>query len=193
MRDIVAATKGSLDFDIVVNALQTLYDEQLIGRTTFNTTRQGMFNEMMAAHETDDDWWNHGDDYFDDGWDYDYEGFYGEWPEDPIPDDANLSQNVAEEDPAIKEAQQAERVAESLAAEAARTWSQAQQATAALRRDRGFGQVLGAGAGAGKSQQGCYICGGNHFARECPDRNHPRFNKGFKGTTNGNYMVDYDP
>ena len=41
---------------------------------------------------------------------------------------------------ALKDAQQAERVAESLALEAQRAWSEAQGATQALRRDRGFGQ-----------------------------------------------------
>eukprot|EP00434_Breviolum_minutum_P047006 symbB.v1.2.044394.t1/scaffold44042.1/size193/1 len=50
-----------------------------------------------------------------------------------------------ESDPAIKEAQAAEKVAESLAMEAQRTWSEAQKATAALRRDRGFGHVKGGG------------------------------------------------
>ena len=59
--------------------------------------------------------------------------------------------------------------------EARRTWSQAQQATATLKRDRGFGQFSSAGKGKGK----CFQCGGDHFARDCPDRLHPRARKGF--------------
>ncbi|CAL1161664.1 unnamed protein product, partial [Cladocopium goreaui] len=59
--------------------------------------------------------------------------------------------------------------------EARRTWSQAQQATASLRRDRGFGQhAHDSGKGKGK----CFNCGGNHYVRDCPDRLHPGPRKG---------------
>ena len=47
--------------------------------------------------------------------------------------------------------------------------------TATLTRDRGFGQFSSAGKGKGK----CFQCGGDHFARDCPDRLHPRARKGF--------------
>ena len=50
---------------------------------------------------------------------------------------------VGIEDPALKEAQQAEQVAEALALEAQRTWNQAPKATQALRKDRGFGAITG--------------------------------------------------
>ena len=59
--------------------------------------------------------------------------------------------------------------------EARRTWSQAQQATATLKRDRGFGQFSSAGKGKGK----CFQCGGDHFVRDCPDHLHPGARKGF--------------
>ena len=88
--------------------------------------------------------------------------------------DAQVSQET--EDPAtqeqLQEAHQAEQVAESLALEANRTWAEAQRATQALRRDRGFGAVVSKGSGK------CFNCGGNHFARNCPDRRHPNFGKG---------------
>ena len=58
---------------------------------------------------------------------------------------------------------------EQVAAEAQRTWADAQRATAALRKDRGFG----AANGKGKGRDGCFNCGANHFARDCPDRRHP--------------------
>ena len=89
----------------------------------------------------------------------------------------NQSSAPTEDDPAVLEAVEAERAAEALALEAKRTWSQAQQATAALRRDRGFGQHVGSsGKGSGTR---CFLCSGNHLARDCPDRRHPSFRKGF--------------
>ena len=75
-------------------------------------------------------------------------------------------------------------VAESLAAGATRTWSEAQCATQALRRDRGFG--LPSNASSGK----CFICGGNRFARECPDRAHQGGKVG--KSYHRNYMTDMD-
>ena len=64
-----------------------------------------------------------------------------------------------EVDGKLQEALQAEQVAEQLAQEATRTRPQAKQATAALHRDHGFGT--------GKAKT---ICGGDHYARDCPDR-----------------------
>ena len=69
------------------------------------------------------------------------------------------------DDEKYKEAKQAEKVAESLALEAQRTWSDAQKATQALRRDRGFGAMGSKGASSGGK---CFACGGNHFIRDCP-------------------------
>ena len=87
------------------------------------------------------------------------------------------------DDPALQDSLQAEKEAESLALQAQRTWVEAQRATAALRRDRGFGQSKNGAAGKGTS--GCFICGGDHGWRECPDRHHPSNFKGkgfgFKG------------
>ena len=81
----------------------------------------------------------------------------------------------------LQEALQAEQVAEQLAQEATRTWSQAKQATAALHRDRGFGK--------GKSKTiKCFNCGGDHYARDCPDRRHPSHPKGTKGKSN--FLMD---
>lgn len=45
------------------------------------------------------------------------------------------------------------------------------------RRDRGFGQAAFS-ANKGSSVGPCYLCGGNHFARDCPDRAHPQYRKG---------------
>ena len=82
---------------------------------------------------------------------------------------------TAEDDQDMQEALEAEKAAEALMTEARRTWSQAQQATANLRRDRGFGQFQSSGKG---STVKCHICSGPHFARDCPDRQHPQYRKG---------------
>ena len=62
--------------------------------------------------------------------------------------------------------------------QAQRSWAEAQRATAALRRDRGFGQQGSC------SDIKCYICNGNHFARNCPDRMHPSVKAKGKGKFN---------
>ena len=69
------------------------------------------------------------------------------------------------DDEKLREAQQAEQVAEQLAVEAKRSWSEAQKATQALRRDRGFGAHASLSPGTR-----CFICNGPHMARDCPDR-----------------------
>ena len=74
-----------------------------------------------------------------------------------------------EGDKALTEAMEAEHQAEALAMEARRTWSQAQQASQRLKKDTGMGAT------------GCFLCGGNHLAKDCPDRMHPSFQKGSKG------------
>ena len=55
------------------------------------------------------------------------------------------------------------------------TWQKAQETTAALRRDRGFGQAKGQGKSSGGAKgSGCWICDSNsHFAANCPDKLHP--------------------
>ncbi|CAE7826136.1 unnamed protein product, partial [Symbiodinium necroappetens] len=92
-------------------------------------------------------------------------------------------------DPAIKEAQQAEQVAEALALEAQRTWSQAQKATQALRKDRGFGAITGRPQ---PNDGRCFNCGGPHLQRDCPDLRHRHGLKG-KGKMKGfwNEADDY--
>ena len=145
-----------------------------------------------SYYQESDDWWQNSDG----GWWHD--GFYQEndsydWWEDDSWYYQEQNMATEPEDPEtsekLKEAQKAERVAESLAIEASRTWADAQRATQALRKDRGFG--LHSSPGGGPSGK-CFICGGNHFARECPDRQHPgkSYSKG-KGKFKG-YMTEYE-
>ena len=192
-RDILSTTKNSLDYSVISSALQSLWDDQLLGNHrhhggAHNLHLADSFDHHAAYQHEMDDWWE------DDAWGQDwwYEDAYTDhhhedpWWEDEWPKEAHsMSEAPADPEMAAKlqEAQQAERVAESLAAEATRTWTEAQRATQALRRDRGFG--LPSNATSGK----CFICGGNHFARECPDRSHG--GKGNKGY-HRNYMTDMD-
>ena len=93
------------------------------------------------------------------------------------------------DDGKLREAQQAEQMAESLALEAQRTWTEAQKATAALKKDRGFGATLAATQGPMR----CFNCGGPHMAKDCPDRRHPYFGKSKgKGKSKQGYMTDMD-
>ena len=179
----------------MTHALQTLWDEQFQVR---HGPHNLMTNEMMYSYDDEwdgDDWWGHDAMYHDDSWDdgwghYDWDEAYYTEPHET----SQADQPGAEDDVAIKEAQQAEKVAESLLADAQRTWTEAQRATQALRRDRGFGQHVGP-----QSHQvprgPCFICHGPHHARECPDRSHPGYHnsKGYgKRKGKGNYMAEYE-
>ena len=193
-RDIISTTRGSLEFDVVARALQTLWDEQFLGRQN-NTYQNHMLEEhdALVAENGDWSWALHGDSWESGGWedwsDPHSQYYAADWT-DYDWEDAHVQEASAEDTEALKEAQQAEKVAESLAAEAQRTWSEAQRATAALRRDRGFGHVVGAPGKGGKGP--CFICGGPHYSKVCPDRRHPSYSKGYKGK-NSFYQYDYNP
>ena len=180
-RDILSATKGSLEFSVITQALQTLWDEQFLGRAAPSqrsslATMAHNFHEVHAAVEAED--WSHvehdgmwadADAWHDSSWDDWHEAQHGQQdelpPEDP-PDDQ-----------AIRESLQAEKEAESLALQAQRTWSEAQRATAALRRDRGFGQSFKPNT--------------SHYARDCPDKYHPAVIKG-KGKGKSNFAAEWE-
>ena len=196
-RDIISSTRGSLDFDVICRALQTMWDEQLLG------TRHGhgSFSNHYVQHEAqyvgdqwdDSGWWDYDamyeygwDDWEDGSWHDDFyqHGDHHEQAEPSAPEPSSTSDAMAA---ASQETQN-----ESFAMDGQRTWSEAQRATAALRRDRGFGQVKGSG----KSfpGRGCFICGGNHSYRDCPDQGHPgsHFGKSKGKSSFGNYFTEYD-
>ena len=195
-RDILSATNNKLDFESISNALQVLWDEQLMQAKNPIPQTHGFLNwHDQEDHGADDSsWW-----YEDEGWWHDAQWHWDgsdDWsdvrPEEPTPEAKDLSQAELD-DPQIREAMQSEKMAESLAAEARLTWQKAQEATAALRKDRGFGAVMsGNGSGKGSSSSGCHICHHpGHFARDCPDRFAPK-GKG-KPRFRQNYMVQEDP
>ena len=200
-RDILSTTKNSLDFETIAAALQNLWDDQLLGHR--GQGHNGSYMANYAAASSDD-----GSLYYHDAWEYEYDDpYYDSWWEDSFYaseayDDYDWhddgSQGYAahvehatvkeEDDEKVKEAQQAERVAESLALEAQRTWAEAQRASQALRRDRGFGKSGPSSASNGPMR--CFLCGGPHLARDCPDRRHPGSYKGKGGLRN--YMTETD-
>ena len=186
MRDIISTTKGSLEFETVTAALQTLWDEQLLGRRSNGSSSRAMESFVVEEHEEEADtsWW-------DDAYAAEADHHDDDWWEDEQWDYAALDEpeTVPEDDEAVKEAQKAEKIAEGLAMEAQRTWTEAQRATQALKKDRGFGHVIGAGKGATTT---CWNCGGRHYARDCPDRRHPGMTKGRPKGWKGNYMTEYD-
>ena len=127
-------------------------------------------NEAEAYYHDQHDDWHHEEDSWSDGYAYyhDYDDGYEDTWWDGGADygyQATTDDIEPVDDEKYKEAKHAEHVAESLALEAQRTWADAQRATQALRRDRGFG----ASSGKGTSSNGkCFACGGNHFIRDCP-------------------------
>ncbi|CAE7192335.1 Smyd3 [Symbiodinium necroappetens] len=137
-----------------------------------------------GSHDYEEDW----DDGWSSWWD-DYTNYYqaaeGDWWDeswDGMEAQATVpSEDKEEDDSQLREAQQAEQLAESLAMEAQRTWAEAKSATQALRKDRGFGAVKG-------GSNRCFICGGPHFARECPRRGPPSM----KGQGKGAYGAIYE-
>ena len=120
------------------------------------------------------------------------DGYWGNWKETWKAEEhaEEPSSRDDGDDAGLREAQHVQNVAEGLAAEAQRSWSEAQRATQALKKDRGFGQHRPQGSG-------CFICGNpGHGYRKCPDRTHPYYMKGKgkgKGKSLGSYMTEYDP
>ena len=170
-RVILSSTHGSLEFEEITKALQTLWDEQFAGQR--HQVHQAHFQESYTAErdEFEDPSWE--DAHYAEDWSYHDSSW--DWPgtyvAEQIPEE---SHETPEEDAAIREAQQAEKVAESLAVEAQRTWSEAQRATAALRKDGGFGPPCLAVVIKARD----VICNGPHLSRDCPDRQHPHYTKG---------------
>ena len=183
-RDILASTGNKLDYVAISEALQTLWDEQLGGASGgrfsgspsmfshhWVEATEPLWHEQQAAWQ-DDSWWQtDGPDWSSaDGW---HESSYAQYS--PVSEaQASMAENTAtagEADPEIQEALEAERAAEALAMDARRTWTQAQQATATLRRDRGFGKFSKGGVR-------WSLCSGMHPTSQCPDRQHPQFRKG---------------
>ena len=187
-RDVLASTGNKLDYQSIADALQVLWDEQL------GSGKSPAMSSPSSFHHNHwvESWPSDGGAYYeqqynwlDDGWnspdwgDSNYstgDAFAAHWNDSGSPSgDVGEVDQPDPDDPALKEAMDAERSAEAMFNEARRTWSQAQQATASLRRDRGFGQhAHDSGKGKGK----CFNCGGNHYVRDCPDRLHPGPRKG---------------
>eukprot|EP00435_Cladocopium_sp_Y103_P006371 s604_g2.t1 len=177
-RDVLATTGNKLDYLSVSAALQTLWDDQLSGSGKWHGAQQaahtGYWSEAAWPAEPWQEsylaWndWNDDENY--DWWQGAGEVQSSELPA-PITDDKELDM-----DPALAEALEAEKAAEGLAMEARRTWSQAQAATQQLRRDRGFGK--GVSPSTSPSVR-CYICNGPHLQKDCPDRQHPSYRKGY--------------
>ena len=189
-RDILSTTQNSLDFSAISKALQSLWDEQLLGyRGNSQWHSHHQRSRQLNWHEWDEngpgeDWqdWESEQDshWFEQQW---HEGHDETWPEEPpVPDVAA----AVEDDEQFKEVQRAEQEAEQLLAEAKRTWAEAQRATQLMRRDRGFGKASSATSGASGQ---CWTCGGSHYQRDCPDLRHPPFRGKGKGA---NYMSEYD-
>ena len=189
-RDILSATRGSLEFEHVNKALQTLWDEQFTGARTSSSPMTSGHQHFQELHMTEElegenDW----------AWDAFYAspdpwrdwGEGGDWADGYAAE--TQEEKTEADDPEVKEAQKAEQMAEALATEAHRTWADAQRQTAALRRDRGFGQNPPM---TGKGRGPCFVCGGPHLSRECPDRRHPSW-KGQKGKGKMSYFSEYDP
>eukprot|EP00438_Fugacium_kawagutii_P021819 Skav230869 [mRNA] locus=scaffold1335:307503:315465:- [translate_table: standard] len=166
-RDILSTTQNKLDFEAISQALQSLWDEQLLGHRG-PSNRVPWHQSNLHEWETDEPW--DYDDWFGDDW---WEGqWQEEWPDhEPPPGESSLAPAVEETDEQLREAFEAEQAAEQLAAEARRTWAEAQKTTQQLRKDRGFGHVVQSSS----NRDGCFNCGGPHLARDCPDRRNPPF------------------
>ena len=87
-RDILSATKGSLEFETITRALQTLWDEQFLGRSHAAPYYQHMFHDAHFTEDADESdwWWGDYDNYWADAtswsWDDDDDGWYwGSWNE----------------------------------------------------------------------------------------------------------------
>ncbi|CAE7822031.1 unnamed protein product, partial [Symbiodinium sp. CCMP2456] len=199
MRDILSSTKNSMDYDLIAAALQNLWDDQLLGNRPKHKPfyphhahymdeaddHELYYQDGGAAWDDDSSWWDDGYAYYTDQ-SHEDEWWQDDWGTTDTSPLANAATSESVDEEKMREAQQAEQMAESLAIEAQRTWSEAQRATQALRRDRGFG------APGASNMTKCYICGGPHFMKDCP-RNSGGSPKGkMKGKAKYGYVTDMD-
>ncbi|CAE7548364.1 unnamed protein product, partial [Symbiodinium necroappetens] len=162
----------------LLQAASLSLEERALGRAAFGYEAQW----AEQGHWGEDEW------YDDEGDQWQYYGeaeepWNHEWAQGPQEPDPDAFTAAELDDGQVREALQAERAAEAMAAEAAMTWKRAQQATAAVRKDRGFGASAGSAFRAAMSTDQCHKCGSyGHFARDC---------KGGKGRPKGAMMTDY--
>jgi ribonuclease HI len=189
-RDILSTTQNRLEFEAISKALQTLWDEQLLGQRYISSSASSNYGHVYMLQSWDVDTW-HSDSWDTSSHDADWcgdaqwhEEWYDDWPweEEHASSEPPTLAPVEEEDDQLKEAHQAEQAAEQLAMEAKCTCVEAQRTTQQMRKDRGFGQH-------GPPSTRCFNCGGNHFARDCPDKRVPPYSG--KGGKN-NHMMSYD-
>ena len=177
-RSILASTKNQLDYDSVSSALMILFDEQ-----AQHHRHAQAHGPVHSLHHVEEDDWGWQDDS---SWDW----------SDPWANMAWESGDWYYENDAIEEAESTpppedqggtgEPPQEALAAD--RSWSQAQRTSQMIRKDRGFGQ-----SGQSSSHRGCFNCGGNHLARDCPDRHAPPHKgKGYGKNMHMAYDDGYD-
>ncbi|CAE7930388.1 unnamed protein product, partial [Symbiodinium necroappetens] len=196
-RDVLSSTANRLDFESVSNALQVLWDEQLSGARrpaagpvlqsgpqVYHMEEQGGYEAQWAEQGPWDEseWYDDGDEQWQLYGEAE-EPWQDEWTAGPSEPDPNAYTAAELDDNQVREALQAERAAEAMAAEAAMTWKRAQQATAAVRKDRGFG-AKGSAFRAAMSSDQCHKCGSyGHFARDCKGAG--------KGRPKGAMAADY--
>ena len=181
-RDILSATNNNLDkldFDSISNALQVLWDEQLMQPRSSTHHGPQAYISIGSRRTTPGRGMMTPGGLMRSGMMSSRHGM-----QTPGGRTMRMSNVMIQprqrlsplEDPQIREALQSEKIAENLAAEARLTWQKAQEATSAPRKDRGFGAVMSGGKGkSSNSSTGCFICGDpGHMARECPDRMSPK-------------------
>ncbi len=187
-RDVLGACQGKLDYSSISEALQVLYDEQMIGSTRSRHSHPGQPQLFSLEDDWGDEDWG---DYYDNSWESAYyQGWYDEWEEPWWPDQLRHDGGAGDEarssmEEACNEKGTTEQEDQD---QMALSWSQAHKGVASMKTDRGFGRPT------------CFICGSaQHFARECPDKFSPYAkgkqkgkHKGYGGGKSVNYMMDED-
>ena len=187
-RDVLGACQGKLDYGSISEALQVLYDEQMIGSSRSRHGHPG----QPQLFSLEDDWgeedWS---DCYDHHWESAYyQGWYDEWEEpwwnDQLLHDGGAGDEAKSsvEEPGHENGTPEQGDQDQMAL----SWSQAHKGVASMKKDRGFGRPT------------CFICGSSqHFARDCPDRFSPNSKgkqkgkpKGYGGGKSMNYMLDDD-
>ena len=182
-RDILSTTQNFMDYNSISRALQMLWDDQLLGHRQPHAVQHHLHVQEQEPGPRPDPWHDH---YASVQW-WDQDWHQRSAAEDQtaseLKDTSPASPHLdPEEESKLKEAHQAEQLAEQMAQEASRTWAEAKRATAAIHRDRGFGK-----GNSGK----CFKCGGAHFIRQCPDLRHaPHLKGSFGKKGNSQFMVN---
>ena len=196
---VIASTQGKLEFSTIFRALRQQYPPRDLPKIDEQRSRGKRGGRVHAVY----------------GLGSDSEDESGGENGEEIDENVSLMHVDVGEDEEFSELQAMEASALQAIATGQRTLANARKAIAQAKLGRGFNPRKPLPVGfrpnrkfdrfpksssnhsskshSGSKDQGCYICGGNHGFRDCPDKNAPKRSAGSSGSAHFTFMIEPVP